>query len=250
MQRSPASWRTAPPVRSSWWALSSPLNLPPRSLLPASTLQLSSSSTSSMSKWPSGSLIWVSENHILISHKKSIFKIYSIELVLHVKYISSAGKSQIYSVINGFIYVFVWLVPGCVVGLWSSQHKMLCHLFSDKDHWLHSDPSYICSSVQLSSWTSSIYNSQRSPRPIWSMRTSWPWRCLCSSLWTTTLPASMWPSLKGSLWVIRETTVICLESGPLWEMKRWDSLKYHYSRGPNVLQVKLKISSDNMHFNI
>lgn len=120
---------------------------------------------------------------------------------------------------------------------------------------VHYYPSHICSSAQLSCmdnilWTSSIFNFQKSPRLIWSMRTSWPWRCLCSSLWTTTLPASMWPSLKGSLWVIRETTVICLESGPLWEMKRWDSLKHQYSRGPNVLQVNLKISSYNMHFNI
>lgn len=89
-----------------------------------------------------------------------------------------------------------------------------------------------------------FFNSQRSPRPIWSMRTSWPWRCLCSSLWTTTLPVSMWPSLKGSLWVIRETTLICLESGASWEMKRWDCLKYF--RETNVLQLNSRISSSNM----
>lgn len=62
---------------------------------------------------------------------------------------------------------------------------------------------------------------QKSQRPTSSMRTGWPWRCSCSSLSTTTRPASTWPSSKANLWVIPVTTRICLGNGANWGTRRW-----------------------------
>lgn len=62
---------------------------------------------------------------------------------------------------------------------------------------------------------------QKFPRPTWSMRTNWRWRCSSSSLSTTTPPAFMWLSLRASLSAILEIMLICLASGANWGMKRY-----------------------------
>ncbi len=141
-------------------------------------------------------------------------------------------------------FVISWIMYSqMVIAKWQNH----VHLFTDNDRLTNMPHVFAHLFGELSTLlSSSFFNSQRSPRPIWSMRTSWPWRCLCSSLWTTTLHVSMWPSLKGSLWVIRETTRICLESGASWEMKRWDCLIYQYLRDPNVIQLNSRISSLNL----
>lgn len=69
---------------------------------------------------------------------------------------------------------------------------------------------------------------QKFPRPTWSMRTSWQWRCSSSSLSTTTPPASMWPSSRASLSDTPANTLTCLASGANWGMKRCQILLYYY----------------------
>lgn len=62
---------------------------------------------------------------------------------------------------------------------------------------------------------------QKYQKLTWNMRTGWSRRCFCSSLSTTTPPASMWPSSKANLWVIRVTTRTCSANGRNLGMRRW-----------------------------
>lgn len=62
---------------------------------------------------------------------------------------------------------------------------------------------------------------QRSPKPTFSTRTGWQWRCSCSSLSTTTPPASTLLSLRANLSVFLASTCTCLAKGAGWGTRRW-----------------------------